>query len=332
MLCIMSEVNSTTEVQIRAFESDDYERLSEIAHANYPEYDFSAEEFRAADENWDRSKYLLKRSVAVESEGRRTVAVGEYRHMQLMFHPRKFWFNVRVDPEWHRRGIGNLLYNHIAEELGHLHAVTLRTETREDKNEGISFLQKRGFKDNMRVWESRLRVEEFDFNSFSEYAEKADSQGIRISTLAEETRTDPESYRKLHELVTKAAADMPLPDKYTPISYETFLKQLNHPAVLPDCYFIAIDRGRYVGMSDAEKSEKEPKDLYQGFTGVLPEYRGRGIAMALKIKVIEFARRHGYEVIKTGNASTNVGMLHINQKLGFRRHVAWITFEKNFAE
>ncbi len=321
-----------TDFQIRAFEPSDYDRLSEIAHANYPEYDFSAEEFRAADENWDRTKYLLKRSVAVESEGRRTVAVAEYRHMQWMFHPRKFWFNVRVDPEWQRRGIGNVLYNHIAEELGNLQAITLRTEVREDKAEAISFLQKRGFGESMRAWESRLRVGEFDFNSFSEYAEKADSQGIRISTLAEETRTDPEGYRKLHELVTKAGADEPRPDKYTPISFETFLKQLNHPAVLPDCCFIAKDQGRYVGMSDAEKSEKEPRDLYQALTAVLPEYRGRGIAMALKLKVIEFAKRKGFEVIKTGNASTNVGMLHINQKLGFRRHVGWITFEKNLAE
>ncbi len=321
-----------TVVEVRAFEPGDYERLSEIFHANYPEYECSAEEFRCADENWDRTKYVLKRSVAVESEGKRTVAVGEYRHMQWMFHPWKFWFIVRVDPEWQRRGIGTALYDHITEELGHLQAVALRTEVREDKAEAITFLQKREFKESMRAWESRLRVGEFDFNSFSEYAEKADSQGIRISTLAEETRTDPESYRKLYELVAKAAADIPRPDKYTPISFETFLKQQNHPAVLPDCCFIAEERGRYIGMSDAERSEKEPKDLYQGLTAVLPEYRGRGIAMALKLKVIEYANRNGFEIIKTSNASTNVGMLHINQKLGFRRHVGWIIFEKNLSE
>lgn len=332
MLCIMSEVNSTTEVQIRAFEPGDYERLSEIFHANYPDYDRSTEEFRRLDENWDGIRYILKRYVAFEAKGRRTVAVGEYRHMRWMFHPRKFWFTVDVDPEWQRRGIGTTLYNHIKEELKHLQALAIRTEAREDKTESLSFLRERGFRESMRAWESRLRVGEFDFNSFSEYAKKVNSQGIVISTLAEEARTDPESYRKLHELLTKTNADAPRPDKYTPISYETFLKDLSHPAILPDCCFIAKDKGRYVGMSDAEKSEKEPKDLYQGFTGVLPEYRGRGIAVALKLKVIEYARMKGYEVIKTGNASTNVGMLHINQKLGFRRQVGWIVFEKNLEE
>ncbi len=330
--CIMSEVNSTTKVQIRAFEPGDYERLSEISHANNPEYDWSAEEFRRADENFDRSKYILRRIVAVESERRRTIAVGQYKHQPWMFHPRKFWFNVHVDPEWQHRGIGTAMYSHIAQELGRLQAVTVRADAREDKADAISFLQKRGFSERMRAWESRLRVREFDFSSFTQYAEKADSQGIRVSTLAEETRTDPESYRKLHELVAKAGADEPLPDKHTPISFETFLKQLNHPDVLPDCCFIAKDRERYVGLSEGLKSEKEPKDLYQAGTAVLPEYRGRGIAMALKLKVIEFAGRNGFEVVKTQNDSTNVGMLHINQKLGFRRHVGWITFEKNLTE
>lgn len=53
--------------------------------------------------------------------------------------------------------------------------------------------------------------------------------------------------------------------------------------------------------------------------------------MALKLKTIEYARAHGYDVIKTWNDSSNVGMLAINEKLGFVRQPAWITFVKEFS-
>jgi len=75
--------------------------------------------------------------------------------------------------------------------------------------------------------------------------------------------------------------------------------------------------------------KKEPRSLYQGLTGVLREYRGKGIAVALKLRVLDFARKNGFDSIRTFNASTNEGMLSINAKLGFKRDLAWITFEKN---
>ncbi len=68
--------------------------------------------------------------------------------------------------------------------------------------------------------------------------------------------------------------------------------------------------------------------MWQAITEVLREYRGRGIAVALKLRVIDFAARNGYDVVKTRNGSANKAMLGINHNLGFRRHVGWITFEK----
>jgi GNAT superfamily N-acetyltransferase len=62
---------------------------------------------------------------------------------------------------------------------------------------------------------------------------------------------------------------------------------------------------------------------------VLREHRGKGIAVALKLKVLDFARKNGFDNIRTFNASTNEGMLGINMKLGFKRDLAWITFEKS---
>ena len=63
----------------------------------------------------------------------------------------------------------------------------------------------------------------------------------------------------------------------------------------------------------------------------LREYRGRGIAVSLKLSVLDFAKREGYERVKTWNDSTNAAMLGINMMLGFKRQVGWIIFEKKLA-
>jgi GNAT superfamily N-acetyltransferase len=49
-----------------------------------------------------------------------------------------------------------------------------------------------------------------------------------------------------------------------------------------------------------------------------PAYRGRGIARALKLKTVEWAREHGVEFIFTANDAQNQRMLSINSSLGYR--------------
>ncbi len=94
---------------------------------------------------------------------------------------------------------------------------------------------------------------------------------------------------------------------------------------------IAKDGSHYVGLSTVWKHQKNPGNLWQGLTGVRREYRGRGIAMTLKTKVIEYALQNNYGFIRTFNDSTNVPMLGINVKIGFKREIGWITFEKAMA-
>jgi RimJ/RimL family protein N-acetyltransferase len=74
-------------------------------------------------------------------------------------------------------------------------------------------------------------------------------------------------------------------------------------------------------MSNVFRVDTEPGVLQQDDTGVIREYRGRGIATALKLKVIEYGKKNGYRVIKTWNDSVNEAMLAVNIKLGFKRRL-----------
>jgi GNAT superfamily N-acetyltransferase len=315
------------EIKLREFEPQDYEALVEIDHAIYPEYRYSVEEWRYDDEHFDRKKYVLKRYVT-EVEGK-TVGYAKYRHSPHMFHPKRFWTGVYVHPQWQQRGIGSRLYEQLMEDLKELEAELLWASAREDKPKGISFAEHRGFRERMREWESWLDVEEVDLSKFEEYAEQARSSGIEIATLAAERERDSQCLEKLYELYNLIMADVPSPAPYTAPSFEHFLENnIEHPDVIPEGFFIAKDGELYVGQSDLWLSKEEPHDLYQGLTGVRREYRHRGIAIALKLRTVEYAKEHDFKVIKTWNNSSNVGMLHINQRLGFARRPAWITLEK----
>src|SRR5262249_23273118 len=104
------------------------------------------------------------------------------------------------------------------------------------------------------------------------------------------------------------------------------------PTYLPDGYLIAKDGERWVAESALWDNRDEPHALDQGMTGVIRAYRGRGIAMALKVRGARLARALGKREIRTGNDSLNVPILRINEALGFKRESARITFELALAE
>ena len=324
----MSE-QRTLSLGFREFRSSSYERLVEIYNASYPDYRISVAERRSRDESVDRTKYLLKRFECVDLERDRIVGFGELINVPDMYHPRKFMASILVDPEQQCRGIGRAIYNRLEEELTQRNAILAWTMSKEDLPERIEFFQRRGFSERTRNWESRLDLATADTTPFHGYIEKALKDGITFTTLAEEQRHGQDSLRKIHELVQLIQADMPREADFTPLSYEDWeTYSLKNPQLLSEGYFLAKDGSDYVGMSDVHRIDTEPGVLNQDDTGVIREYRGRGIATALKLKVIEFGKENGYRTIKTWNESGNNPMLAINIKIGFKRRVGWILMEK----
>src|SRR5713101_2569601 len=294
----MSE-QRTLSLGFREFQPNDYERLVAILNANYPDYPISVAERRSRDGSLDRTKYLLKRFECIDQEQDRIVGFGELMNLPDMYHPRKFMVNILVDTEQQRRGIGRAIYNRLDEELTRLDAILAWSMIKEDLPQRIEFFRKRGFSEKTRIWESRLDLTIVDPGKFAGYIDKALKEGITFTTLAEE-----QPYEQ----------------------WETF--SLNNPQLLPEGYIIARDGPRYVGMSNVHRIDTEPGVLHQDDTGVIREYRGRGIATALKLRVIEYGKKNGYRMIKTWNDSDNWPMLAVNTKLGFKRQVGWITMEK----
>ncbi len=99
------------------------------------------------------------------------------------------------------------------------------------------------------------------------------------------------------------------------------------PGYLPDGYLLAWDGERCVGQTVLWRDDLQGH-LSTGVTGVLREYRRRGIALALKAASLQFAKDAGFAAVRTHNATSNEGMLAINERLGFQAKPAWVRFRK----
>lgn len=319
-------------IKIRDFcgTPEDFAAIVEIDNATYPEYSGTVAEAKRSYKIFDKDKYILRYYLA-EKDGK-TVGYAVYHHTPERFHPQRFWVWVAVLPEHQDQGIGTALYEKILEDLRKLEARWLWTSSREDRTKILCFLQKRGFKEVFRSWESRLDVSKFHIEPFLKYLEQVKREGVEITSLERERELNPDWLPKVYDLHTAIMKDVPSPVAYTPPPLEEFRKQLiENPNLLFGGYFLAKAGENYVGESFVTKSPAEPGNLYQGLTGVREGFRGKGIAMALKLHVIRFAKEHGYTMIKTWNATVNTGMIAINEKLGFVRQPAWIEYQKTLA-
>ena len=320
----------TLSLEFRPFDPSHYDRFVQIRNANYPDQTVSVAEWRSWDEGLDKTKYLLRRFECIDQNNDQILGFGEVSHAIDMYHPRKFMVSLFVDPPQQGKGIGRAIYNRIANELSDLNATVAWSMNKEDLQVRVEFFRKRGFYEKQRLWESRLDLTTADPSRYGQYLDNASKQGITFTTLAEEQRKGPEALEKIHELVQLIMADMPREASFTPVSYEQWeALALRNPRLVSEGFIIAKDGSRYIGLSNVLRNETSPRLLNQDDTGVIREYRGRGIATALKLKITEYAQKNRYTAIRTWNDSNNATMLAVNTKLGFKRQVGWIMMEKS---
>ena len=86
----------------------------------------------------------------------------------------------------------------------------------------------------------------------------------------------------------------------------------------------------YIGLTHVMLSGND--GLYQGLTGVKRGFRRKGIALALKLRAIAYAKEIGKRVIVTNNDVSNQSMLALNQRLGYVRQPDKIFFKKTIHE
>jgi mycothiol synthase len=280
-------------VIIRPFTPADFEPVVALFVAAYPE---------RADEpdQWDDT---VIRFVAVADE----VVVG-YAGCWRVRH-RQYRMDLAVAAHYRRRGVGGRLLSLLADQAWAAGAGTLQARTESDRLDVLAFLDKRGFAETMRMHRLVLDVSTATLSPYLDLEAALAAQGIGVTTLADEQdRIGEACWDLLCDLHNDAIDGWPNPDPspvdpLTPPEFRERYERIAH--LWPEPCFLGVRGEEYVG--------------YAGPTGtaVRPTMRGRGIATALKVRVITAARERGVATLhsSTGNAA----MLKVNERLGYRR-------------
>lgn len=309
---------------IRPARPDDYEALAAMYCTAFPGVPHNADEMKEEDEEIQPPLRFIR---WVAEENGMVIGSISYFQSQARYHPQKFWLDAAVHHEHQGRGVGGALYNTAIEALAPFDPILVRTYTREDLPHSIRFFERRGFQERRRTWVSHLDLAGFDFSPYAGVEEKVEAQGIQMLPLADLMQVVDWGHRAL-DLYNTIQLDIPDFDQAVSVPFEQFEQsQIKSSKLMPNGYFVALDGDRWIGMSTLWKGSEETA-VHTGLTGVRPDYRRRGIALALKIRSLRYARELGITKVGTNNAASNVGMLAINERLGFAKEPAWIHMVK----
>ncbi|MCX7860061.1 MAG: GNAT family N-acetyltransferase [Chloroflexus sp.] len=315
-------------ITIRPFQGTetDYQAMATVYSALVPDAPLNAVEWRVRDELHHPQLALyrvigeLNGTAAGYAEYYQPTWCADSDHIEAL---------VYVHPAYQGQGLGVALWQHTQQAWQALRPRYVLARVREDWHAGLAFVARRGFREDRRVWVSRLDLAGFDPTPFHGAIERVTGQQIELHSFATLATADANFWRKLYEFERQTTGDMPSAFPVAIPAYEQWIKlyQPDHGALWAGS-FAAIADGQVVGISTLETLDNDT-DLEVGFTAVHREYRGRGIALALKLCAIEYARSLGASGIRTDNDSTNLPMWHINQRLGFQRGPVWIVFRRH---
>ena len=328
----MSDVKSPEGLTIRPFDDTDrdYDASVAILNAIWPDEPTSVEGMRYS--NRTRSgRHFFQRLMA--ELGGKIVATAIYREPEWANEPGMYGVQIRVLPEYQRRGIGTAIYDHIVERLNELERkpLSLVSDSREDQPHATKFLTDRGFEQKQRQQVSRLDVASFDAAPFAGLVARFEESDITVKTFEEYEAEDPDARRKAHEKYVEFFEDVPIFVDRMEFTYDVFERELNAPNRLPGAILLAFDGDEIVAATSLWKRLADPGSLGTGLTAVARTHRRRGIAAALKVRSIEFARDIGTRVIQTDNEENNP-MYDLNVRLGFKPVPAWLIFIKELGE
>ena len=222
-----------------------------------------------------------------------------------------FWIGV---PTEHRgRGIGAELYRQVEEYLRAEGAWRLRTWVDADPA-GERFVRQRGFEHTGVDRVSEADPRQIDLSDLPGLEAACAAAGFRLAPLSEVR----DRVEDLFEIRRQGELDMPSDEPESALDFEGWQwDELEHPNLSDEGSFVALAGEQAVSLAFLTV-DPERRIAYNQMTATLPQFRRRGLALLVKLAAARWAAANGIERLLTENDRENVGMLALNDRLGYR--------------
>ena len=216
-----------------------------------------------------------------------------------------------VAPAARRRGFGTALFGvaeRYAREIG---ARSLHSWT--DSEASNAFLETRGFLATGSQVISILDPAKAQPPALGRLEAERTAEGFQLVTLGRVR----DRVADLHCVYAAASADLPQDIREDDVRLEEWRREtLEHPQLSSEASFVVLAGDRPVALAFVEVDE--PAGLAANeMTGTLPGFRRRGFARLAKLATIRWASEHRISALLTANDEANVGMIALNESLGY---------------
>jgi mycothiol synthase len=207
----------------------------------------------------------------------------------------------RVLPEARRRGVGTALLDALA---AHVSGFGFAEASALVEDEGsLAFAERFGFRQDDGQVEQVRTIGDIE-------EEPRVPDGVKLVTLAER----PELAAALYsDLAVDAFKDIPVSPPLQ-VSREDWDREWAAP---PEGSFVAVAGGEIVGSAGLIRDLDRPDRAEHSLTAVRRDWRGRGVAKALKQATIAWAAANGVRELYTWTQRGNESMQRLNERLGY---------------
>ena len=198
----------------------------------------------------------------------------------------------------------------------------------EDEPEMLDSLAALGYQRERieRVWELDLRAHGPRLVAEAQ-AELEKMSGLGVDLITLDSWSDPDKLRLLHALDARTRQDIPTSLPILAEAFGDFARRTQSPDRRPDRTWVALAGRQPVAMTYL-KFPPVRGTVWTGYTCAHPDFRGRGIARAVKLQSLAQAAGLGVPVVRTDNDGENAPMLHINQRLGYEPRPGFVEHHK----
>lgn len=205
----------------------------------------------------------------------------------------------RVLEEHRRQGVGTALLERLTEHVVGLGLPVLRAGA--DDDGALAFAHRFGFEEVNREVEQTFRIT-------GPVTPTPVPDGIEVVTEQERPGLWAAAYERFGlEALAGFAMDTPLD-----VGPERWARDW-----VADPQFLALHDGEVVGCAGLDRDTDAPTRAENGLTAVRGDWRGRGLAVHLKLRTLAWAADHGIDEVYTWTQDGNAAMRALNTRLGY---------------